>query len=242
MGRIIQSLLIVLLMSDSLVGQIVLTDERMSYAVSEDTSQLIIPPVPKLEQLIKGGIGLPLFRQSTFTPYWVTFSLDATIERKIIGGFAVIGSIESNFSFSRGAQFYSLEAPIAMRYYFSIGRQMKRRSDRHSFFSHYVAIQTHNGLFANLYYDNDPRPSNDLHNYYRGQFLNKITNLGSLNEAFNLMQFAYCQIGTQLRISRSNYLDINAAIPVSFLVYHKFDYGLSTPALITIKYGIAWQH
>ncbi|GAB3046792.1 hypothetical protein GCM10027185_58380 [Spirosoma pulveris] len=61
------------------------------------------------------------------------------------------------------------------------------------------------------------------------------------NESFNLLQHSYFQIGSQFRISKNNYLDVNAVIPIPSLIYHKTDLTLSTPAIINIKYGVAWQ-
>ena len=168
----------------------------------------------------------------------MTLALDVTMEQKILKGLSIVGSVETAYDFSRYAQLYSLNIPLGLRYYFSAGKRMKNRADPHSFFSHYVGIETYNTIFANLYYDT-PNPS--VQHYYRGQMLDHNTNVGNYSEALNLMQFAYVKIGSQFKIKRSNYLDINAVIPIPNLIYHKTEYTLSTPAVITIKYGVFWQ-
>lgn len=56
-----------------------------------------------------------------------------------------------------------------------------------------------------------------------------------------MLQLAYSQIGTQLKMAKTNYLDMNVVIPVAPLVYNKSEYSLAVPAYVTIKYGISWQ-
>lgn len=56
-----------------------------------------------------------------------------------------------------------------------------------------------------------------------------------------MLQLAYFQIGTQLKMAKTNYLDMNVVISVAPLVYNKSEYSLAVPAYVTIKYGISWQ-
>lgn len=221
-------------------GQTVPPTPNRVFDTAKDETESHELPTAKQKQLIKAGVSLPLLRQSTFTPYWLAVGLNAAIERKLSNGLVVTGGLESNYSFSQGLRLYSLEMPVGLRYYFSVGKRMRQRADRHSFFSHYVSLQTHNVLLANLQYANDPRPRSDLRNYYRGQLSTQTVNVGVINEPFNMLQHAYFQLGSQFRVSRSSYLDVNVVVPAPFLIYHKFDYTLSTPSLINISYGIAW--
>lgn len=211
--------------------------QRKTYSVTQDTLSRQYVPVPTLNRLIKAGVGLPLFRQSSASPPWKTLGFNLTVEQKILHGLTVVGSVETNYGFSRYAQLYTVEVPIGLRYYFSVGKRMTKRADRHSFFSHYVGFETHNVAFANLYYDT---PNPQVQRYYRGQILDHDTNVGNYSESLNLLEYAYFRAGSQLRVARHNFLDINVAIPVSSLVYNKAEYTLTTPALVTIKYGVAW--
>ena len=217
-----------------------LTDQQLKQTFSiDDSVGTPTKPVPFIRQLTKGGLNLPLLQQSSVTPSWLTIGVNLTREYKLNRALALVGGIETNFSFSSGARLYSLEVPVGLRYYFSLGQRMKKRADRHSFFSHYVAFQTHNVLFANLRYDNESGRYHMMSNYYRGKFLNRVTNVGNYEEAFNMLEYAYFQIGSQIKLGRSNYLDVNVALPISLLT--KTEYTLITPALLTLKYGIAWQ-
>ena len=221
-------------------GQSVQPAPNRIFDTAKGETEAYTMPTAQQKQLIKAGVGLPLLRQSTFTPYWLAVGLNAAIERKLSTGLAIVGGLESNYSFSQQLRLYSLEMPVGLRYYFSVGKRMRQRADRHSFFSHYVGFQTHNVLLANLQYANDPRPLPELRNYYRGQFLKQTVNVGVINEPFNLLQHAYFQLGSQFRVSPSSYLDVNVVVPVPWLIYHKFDNTLSTPSLINVSYGIAW--
>lgn len=207
------------------------------YNLAQDSIQQQPLPAPEIKRLIKGGIGLPLFRQSSVSPTWITLAPTVTIEQKIRKGLSVIGRVETDFGFSRYAQLYSLEIPIGLRYYFSLGSRMRKRADRHSFFSHYIGFETHHVIFANLYYDT---PNPHVQNYYRGQILDHTTNVGNYSETLNLMQYAYFRIGSQFKIARVNYLDVNVVIPMPNLIYNKTEFTLSTPALINVNYGITW--
>ncbi|MVM33532.1 hypothetical protein GO755_26075 [Spirosoma sp. HMF4905] len=210
------------------------------FDTGKDSTNVPITPVLKSTRLIKAGLNVPLFRQSTFTPNWITAGLDVTAEQKITNGLTLVGSLESNYSFRRGLQLYTLEMPLGLRYYFSIGKRMRQRADRHSFFSHYIGFQTYNVLFTNLHSDNSPQYRSSLERYYRGQLVRYNTNEGILNESFNMMQNAYFQVGTQLQLGHSKYLDINAVVPIPGIIYHKTDYTISTPAYVNIKYGLFW--
>lgn len=207
------------------------------YDVTLDSVQHQYVQDSKAKKLIKAGIGLPLFQQSSVSPTWKTFALDITAEHKINKAISVIGGLETQYSFSQYAQLYNLDMPLGLRYYFSLGKKMKKRDDPHNFFSYYIAVQTHNTLFSSLYYDT-PNPA--VQRYYRGQFLDHTTNVGKYNEALNFIQHAYFQFGSQFRMSKNNYLDINTFIPIPSLIYHKTDLTLSTPPVINVKYGISW--
>ncbi|AUD01522.1 hypothetical protein [Spirosoma pollinicola] len=220
----------------SLVPQLVQAQETV-YSLIPDSTQARVAPVSRARQLVKAGIGLPLFRQSSVSPPFKTLGLDVTLERKIASGLAVVVGLETQYSFSQYAQLYTVELPIGLRYYFSVGKKMKQRNDPHGFFSYYVSLQTHNALFSSLFYDT---PNPNVQRYHRGQILDHDTNVGKYDEAFNMMQHAYFQIGSQFKLSGNAYLDINAALPIRKLVYTKSDYTLATPAYINIKYGIAW--
>ena len=233
-------LISLLLISFAVHGQTTEPAPNRIFDSGKEAVETYTLPMAKQKQLIKAGVGLPLLRQSTFTRYWLTAGVNATIERKLNNGLTLIGGLESNYGFSQDMTLYSLEMPVGLRYYFSIGKRMRQRADRHSFFSHYVGIQTFNVLWANLQYPNDPRPRLDLRSYRRGQFIGQTVNLGVINEPFNLVQHAYFQVGSQFRLPRNSYLDINVVVPVPFLIYHKFENTLSTPSLINVNYGIAW--
>jgi len=206
----------------------------------KDTAQSL--PVAAVKRLVKAGVGLPLFRQSSLTPTWKAIGVDITLEHKLTKWLTFSGGLETNISFGRGTQLYSLEMPIGLRYYFSLGKRMKQRVDKHNFFSPYVGLQTHNVLFANLRYNNESGtgPGQSAAYYHRGQFVSERTNVGNLNEGFNLLQHGYLVVGSQFRTSVTNYLDVNVVVPAAFLIYHKTDYTLSTPSILTVKYGIFW--
>lgn len=207
-------------------------------SLSGDTVQATYPHMQRASRLIKAGIGLPIYRASSVSPVFFDVAADVTMEQKIHKNISVVGGLESHYLFSRYAQLYSLELPIGLRYYFSIGKKMKKRAELNSFFRHYIALQTYNVLFADLTYEL-PNPS--VQRYYRGQQLDHFTNGGKYQEGFNMLQLAYLQIGTQLKMSKTNYLDMNVVIPISPLVYTKNELTLAVPAYVTIKYGISWQ-
>ncbi|WP_461127335.1 hypothetical protein [Spirosoma aerophilum] len=212
--------------------------QHKGYSLTYDSTQKAPGSVRGSTQLIKTGIGLPLFRQSTISPIWKSVALDVTGERKLNRALSVIGGLETNFSFSREGQLYSLEMPLGLRYYFSIGKRMKSRADRHDFFSPYIAFQTHNVLFTSLSYDS---PKTNIERYDRGQFLDHRTNVGRLDEAFNMLQYAYFQAGSQFKLPKNRYVDVNFIIPVSKLIYNKTELTLATPAVVNLKYGLFWQ-
>lgn len=205
---------------------------------SADTIQATYPHIQRASRLIKAGLGLPIYRASSVSPVFFDVAADVTVEQKIHKNISVVSGLENHYLFSRYAQLYSLELPIGLRYYFSIGRKMKKRAELNSFFRHYIAFQTYNVLFADLTYEL-PNPS--VQRYYRGQQLDHFTNGGKYQEGFNMLQLAYFQIGTQLKMSKTNYLDMNVVIPVAPLVYNKSELTLAVPAYVTIKYGISWQ-
>ncbi len=197
-------------------------------------------PRPAFKTLIKAGVGLPLFQKSGFVPSWFTTGFDVVAERKIKGGLAVVAGAEVNLSFTEGAQLYAIEMPIGLRYYFSVGQRMKRRADRHSFFSHYISLSSQNSLIANVLYNTDGSSVSGLQHYSRYQRVTQITNTGVFTDWLNVAQFVYFRVGSQVALPKDKYLDVSVAIPVS--VYRKSDYSLITPAYITIKYGLAWRH
>lgn len=211
--------------------------DRVSGTAPDSIQQLYFP-VTKARQLIKAGIGLPLFRQSSVSPPFKTVALDVIMERKIKRGFSVVGGLETHYCFGQYAQLYTIELPLGLRYYFSLGKRMRSRPDPHGFFSYYIALQTHNALFSSLFY-NTLNPS--VQRYYRGRTLAYDTNVGKYDEAFNMMQHAYLQVGSQFRLPRSTYLDVNVVVPLNQLVYTKNELTLAVPAYVNIKYGIAWQ-
>lgn len=212
--------------------------QDQTFSATPDSVQYQYNPVAKARQLVKAGVGLPLFRQSSVSPVFKTVALDVTMEHKIKNGLSIIGGLETHYCFSQYAQLYTIELPIGLRYYFSLGKRMRNRPDPHGFFSYYIALQTHNALFSSLFYDT---PNPGVQRYYRGRRLDYDTNVGKYDEAFNMMQHAYFQVGSQFKLSKSSYLDVNVVVPVAQLVYTKNDLALATPAYVTIKYGIAWQ-
>ncbi|GAB3028893.1 hypothetical protein [Spirosoma pulveris] len=141
------------------------------YDIAFDSVQYQYGRSFKAKQLIKAGVGLPLFQQSSVSPTWKTFALDITAEHKINKAVSIIGGLETQYNFSQYAQLYNLNMPLGLRYYFSLGKRMKKRDDSHSFFSYYIAVQTNNSLFSSLYYDT-PNPA--VERYYRGQFLDHV--------------------------------------------------------------------
>ncbi|GAB3785791.1 hypothetical protein GCM10028818_48030 [Spirosoma horti] len=212
--------------------------QDQSVSAPSDSVQYPYNPIAKAQQLIKAGVGLPLFRQSSVSPPFKTVALDVTVEHKIKNGLSLIGGLETHYCFSQYAQLYTIELPLGLRYYFSLGKRMRNRPDPHSFFSYYIALQTHNALFSSLFYDT---PNPGAQRYYRGRSLSYDTNVGKYDEAFNMMQHAYIQVGSQFRLPKSTYLDVNVVVPVAQLVYTKYELTLATPAYINIKYGVAWQ-
>lgn len=205
------------------------------HSLSEDTIQSTYPSTHRSNQIIKAGIGLPIYRTSGVSPVLIDIAVDVTVEQKLNKNISLIGGLESHYLFSRYAQLYNLELPIGLRYYFSIGKKMKSRADKSSFFRHYVAFQTYNVLFADLTYD---LPNPGVQRYYRGRQLDYFTNGGKYQEGLNMLQLAYFEVGTQMKIAKTNYLDVNVVIPISRLVYNKSELTLAVPAYVTIKYGL----
>lgn len=199
--------------------------------------------IPKAKTLLKYGASIPLLRQSSFTNYYAMIGLEGIVEQKVVGGVAIVGGIETNVGFSLNGQYtryLSLEMPIALRYYFSLTRREKQRLDRHSFLSNYVALQTSNVLVSSVNYD--PQSGNDLQNYYRGQVGRAITNNGRVGDLFLLLNYAYFQIGTQRRVFKRYYIDVNGIVPIAYLIYNRTEYTLATPGLINIKIGLGgWR-
>jgi hypothetical protein len=211
--------------------------EKETFTVTFDSTNQGYRPVTDSKSVLKAGVGLPLFRHSSVSSTWKTIGLDATYEYKIGNAISLLGSLEMNYGFGMRAWLYTIELPIGMRYYFSIGKKMKNRINTNSMFRYYVSLRTENALFSNLYYDDNPYNEK----YYRGTFVSYRTNVSKYNEAFNLMQYAYFQLGSQFKIKTTNYLDVNVIIPVSALIYHKQEFTLADPALISIKYGLFWS-
>ncbi|RRB06311.1 hypothetical protein [Larkinella rosea] len=206
------------------------------------TFQSLPTPLPKANTFLKIGSTLPLLRQSSFTGYYAMLGLEAVVEQKIVGGLTVVGGLETNFGLTldgRGAKYFSLEVPIALRYYFSLTHREKQRPDRHSFFSPYVAIQTYNVLYSNLIYSPEGSLS-DLQRYKRKKLESTITNSGSVGDQFIWLDYAVVQLGTQHRILNKYYLDINVLIPVGALAYSKGDWTLAMPPLINVKFGVGY--
>lgn len=150
------------------------TGQDKGYSISTDTIQLTYTPAYKNNQTIKAGIGLPLLRRSSVSPTFIGVAIDVAGERTINRNVSVVGGLESHYLFSRYAQLYSLELPLGLRYYFSVGKKMKRQANAASFFRHYIAFQTHSVLFADLTY-NLPNPG--VERYYRGQRLDHMSRM-----------------------------------------------------------------
>lgn len=203
--------------------------------ISEDSVRSTYSPIHRSNRIIKAGLGLPIYRTSAVSPVFFDVAVDVTVEQKLNKNISLVGGLESHYLFSRYAQLYNLELPLGFRYYFSIGNKMKSRVERNSFFRNYIAFQTYNVLFADLTYD---LPNPGVQRYYRGQRLDHFTNGGKYQEGLNMLQLAYFELGTQLKIAKTNYLDINVVIPVSRLVYNKSELTLAVPAYFTIKYGL----
>lgn len=206
--------------------------------------QPLTTSLAKARTLVKLGVSLPLLWQSSFTGYYAMLALDATAERKLWAGLALVAGLQMNAGFTldgRGAQYYSAEIPVALRYYFSLTRRERQRLDRHSFFSHYVALQTHNLLVSNLSYPLQ-RSLFDLQRYQRGTIVRTITNSGSVGDRFIWIEYAFLQVGTQHRVFGRYYLDANVVIPVSVLIYNRYEYSLASPPLINLKFGVGkWR-
>jgi hypothetical protein len=229
-------LLPLLLMAEPIIGQV---GPTVPHDLTDSIGQNLTL-IPAMKTLIKAGVGLPLFQKSGFVLGWFTTGFDALTEHKIKGGLTVMAGAEVNLSFTQGAQLYAVNMPLGLRYYFSIGKRMKRRADRHSFFSHYVSLNSQNALLSNVLYSTDMSSSTALQYYSRSQRVTQITNTGVFTEWFSLAQFVYFRVGSQVALPKDKYLDVSVAVPLS--LYRKSDYSLITPAYITIKYGLAWQH
>lgn len=216
---------------------------RQNPKASTDPS--VSAPGPAAKTLVKVGAALPILRQSSFTGYYAALALEATVEQKLYRGLTVLGGIDNTFGRAldgRGTKFYSLDMPLAVRYYFSLTRRQKQRADRHSFFSPYVAIQTHNVIRSRVDYEG--RVMTDLANYHRGTV--SYNNLpvwglptsGRVGERWNMLEYAYLQVGSQHSVFRQRaYLDVNVAVPVPGLIYNKYEYTLSTPPIVNVKLG-----
>ena len=209
-----------------------------TFTVVDNFTSQLHTSIPPAKRLIKAGINLPLFRQSSISSIWKSVGMNISVEQKISNHAAILGALETNYGFSKQAQLYMIELPVELRYYFSIGKKMKERADPRSFFRHYVSLRTYNALFSSIYFTDRTGINR---RYYRGQFLDHITNTGKYDEAFNLLQNAYFQIGSQFQIKRNHYLDVNVVVPFSVLIYNKQELTLATPAVFTVKYGIAWS-
>ena len=188
-------------------------------------------------QLIKVGLALPVLRQSSFRGFYQTVAFNALAERKV-RGFSFLFGLQGNVGFARGGQLFQLELPLDLRYYFSIGRRMKQRSDTHSFWGYYVGIHTQNVIHSRLKYQRGPGLSYfDIDQYERGQILSRSVNSGLIHESFNFMEYVYPQIGFQCKLFDRCFLDANAVVPVSSLVYNKWEYTLASPPFATITFG-----
>jgi hypothetical protein len=231
-------LLLLLLMAEPIIAQV---GPTVLLGLTDSTGQSLTP-IPTLKKLTKAGVGLPLFQQSGFVSSWITTGFDAITEHKIKGGLAVVAGAEVNLSFTKGAQLYAVNMPIGLRYYFSVGKRMKQRADRHSFFSHYVSLNSQNALISNVLYSTDVSSGGvtALQYYSQNQRVTQITNTGVFTEWFNFAQFVYFRVGSQVALPKDKYLDVSVAVP--FSLYRKSDYSLITPPYITIKYGLAWRH
>ncbi|GAB3934019.1 hypothetical protein [Larkinella terrae] len=201
------------------------------------------PTLQKARTLFKVGASLPILRQSSFNGYYAAISLDATVEKKLVGGLTVLAALENTFGLAldgRTTHLYSLEMPVALRYYFPLTQRQKQRVDRHSFFSPYVAFQTHNVLFSELTYSRSI--SYDLAREYKGTVNRAETNTfigkGRIGDQFNLLEYAYFQLGSQHQMfKKRGYLDINVLIPSRYLIYNKRDYALASPGIVNVKLG-----
>ncbi|RYZ47220.1 MAG: hypothetical protein EOP49_22005 [Sphingobacteriales bacterium] len=191
------------------------------------------PHFQRMRTLLKVGGTLPLLRQSSFNGYYAAVALDVTVERKLVHGLTVVAGLENAFGLSmrsRNTKLYSLEIPLGLRYYFSLTPRQKQRADRHSFFSPYVAFQTHNVLFSRVMKPSRLEPYSYLPH--------RRNNDEPVGKRFDLLEYAYLQVGSQHQLFRKKgYLDVNLAIPVPALNYNKHDYTVATPALINIKLG-----
>ncbi|GAB3319715.1 hypothetical protein GCM10027299_12510 [Larkinella ripae] len=206
------------------------------------------PAFQKNRTLFKAGASLPILRQSSFTGYYAAIALEATAEQKIYKGLTVLAGLDNTFGLAldgRNTKFYSLEMPVALRYYFSLTRQQKQRADRHSFFSPYVAIQTHNVLFSQVAFAG--LGLSDLERYHQGNVLpyrtphpvRLDTRWNRAGDRFDLLQYAFLQLGSQHQVlKKRGYLDVNVLVPIPGLIHNKRDYTLSTPSIVNVKLGV----
>ncbi|GAB3260994.1 hypothetical protein GCM10027347_25740 [Larkinella harenae] len=241
----LRSLIAFLLTITTVYGQINPDAGNLGPVVSQRSST--DPVFRPMRTVLKAGASIPLLRQSSFTGYYAAIALEATVEQKIYKGLAVLGGLDNTFGLAmdgRGTKFYSLEMPVALRYYFSLTRRQKQRTDRHSFFSPYVAIQTHNVLFSQVAYAGSDL--SDLERYHRGNVQPYRTpapvwpngKRGLAGDRFDLMQYAFFQLGSQHQLfKKRGHLDVNVIVPIPGLVYNKHDYTLSTPAIVNVKMG-----
>ncbi|WP_460953983.1 hypothetical protein [Spirosoma litoris] len=206
----------------------------------DSTGSIAPSPFSTKTHLLKAGVGLPLFRQSSVSPAWKVIGLDASYEKIIWSGLVVSAGLETNYGFGPGSQLFTVEMPLALKYYLPIWKKKQLASNKSIFFNPYIAFQTQNVLFANLRANAESAWGIVASTYYRGQFLKQRTNIGIINEGFNLLQFGYCTVGGQFRVSTTNYLDLNVVVPISALTFHKSEYALYMPAYVTLKYGVFW--
>lgn len=229
----------------------------------EQTSTTLVPlstGLPWARTLLKAGVSLPLLRLSSFTGYYALASIDVTVEQKLSGGLALVGGLENNVGIAldgRHETFYSIEMPVALRYYFSVSRRQKQRADRHSFFSPYVAFQAQNVLLSAFRYNYQNHSLSLLEHYRRGRLqfpplstasaIRVITpdfrsNFRTVGDQFLFLEYVYCQLGIQRQVFKGSYLDVNALVPIAALLYNKHynGYALNTPALVNVKLGMGW--
>jgi len=198
----------------------------------------------KKNVLTKFDVALPLFRLNSFFGYYAPISLDATLEHRLGKQFSLLIGVENNFGYildGHGTTLYSLEAPLAIRYYYAANRRIRLQKSRNVFSSPYVCFQIQNTLFSQLWYD-------PIHNHVAELSPEQLSNYlfinkgaqGMVGQRPNLAQFFSVQWGFQKRIGRENFMDINLNIPIPYT--YKQGYNMTTPAFINFRFGIAKWH
>ena len=217
-----------------------LWNSRFNY--SPDSLSVGNEPVGYFQRniLTKFGLSLPLLRQSSFNGTYITLAVDATLEHRLGRKFSLLLGAENNYGYAldgHATKLYSLEVPLAVRFYYAANRRIRLHKSRNQFSSPYISFQTQNTLYSRLWYDPIQNSLGFPPDHSPNYFYADSGTQGMLGQRFDLLQYVYFQWGFQKRIGKENYVDFNVLIPLPNTAKH--EYTLATPAWINLRFGIA---